>query len=444
MASAYRKMAFPAVIYTALALFLVMVSARVVKSTVIDRMNPDTRNTEEATWDAMHYLRRKNRDLAGEFTKESLKPKVRDVDSLMQQLQLVESEEPTEPEPPTEPEGRNLLAWNTYRKEKNSYDYLKKTLTKRRELWKENNETRGEYLFVPLPELPPTATPEEIDKRAAKYLYIPNLHTYRMQARHFIIASWFKQAMELDEWKKQLGWLKKGYQEHKKTVDPPPEGLSKKDRKKWEAKVFRDFLTEVYMGQPLVCPLWMDGSCIKTWDGTTWEDGQDLKKALKEKDEDAIKAIRRRGRDCLLVKRQAEDVTRANQRMFDAGKGEIYPFVCSRNNRHQAVLWVVAGNGDSLKRVVKVAVQLPGMSNHDGHAMDVTNWKQAQPYLAAEAGMMCNFVDNDKGHCSIGEVELSKYHIKRKSILDLIAAGEDIRQLAKEHGVDFVKGLLGR
>lgn len=422
MASEYRKKAFPAVIYTALALTLVMVCGRVVKSTVIDRMNPDTRDAEEMTRDVLNYRRRLDSKTTGTVSDERVKQVAEEATCQMKLMQFWDSEEPKEPEPPKKV-GEGLVAELKFRHAKKYYPLALKYHPTRLALWKANNESRGKFVFVP-GRLPDNPTEEEMKKKAGKYLYMDNIHGYVMRARLKLIAGQFYHYQENEYWQRQLGWVNKGFKEYMKSAKPP-ESDSKKAKREWKQNLFKEYLINVYLEKLLVCPRKVDGSCMQTWDGTTSK-------------EDANK-----GKDCLLVEPLAEAVTRANQRMHKAKKGEIQPMICYRNNLHQAVLFVsIAGEGCSLEGS-RPGITLPGTSSHGlGLAMDVRNWREAQVYLAAEAGMMCDYVKDDDAHCSIAEIKLTKRLIVRKRILDAKADGRDIKEFLKEHGRDIFNKAL--
>lgn len=429
MASKYRKKAFPAIIYTALILCVLMLIGRTIKTTIIDRMNPDTRDVTEMCFDVWHYHCRKDCKQSGRPDDTKCAHWAKEMEAQMQLHQFWESEAPEKPEDPNKIKGWEL-------------DY---------ELWEENNKTRGEYVFVH-GIVPLMQTKEESEKGAAKFLYFDNLHHYLEQGSHRATANGFWQLIGNKYWLGQVEWIKDGYADYMKEL-PPEEKKGPKEA--WPERTFKKYLTEVYLGEQLDCPRWADGSCIRTWEGTTKEDHQVFLEAIKNKDEAALKAVRSKGRECLLVKPLADAVTQANAWMHRALEGqflrEIYPYVCYRNNLQQAMLWAwLPGKGhrlpsrggkDSfLSRLTKkrVAVTPPGRSKHEqGLAMDVWNWQAAQPYLVAKAGMICKHVPDDDPHCSIAEIELSMKNTARKLACEAKAHGKSWVEMGKILGLDL-------
>jgi hypothetical protein len=423
MATNYRSKRYPAVIVTALVIVFSMIVGRAVKS-AIDRMNPDNRAAEPLTRDVLKYRHRLNADQVGEISDSKVKYFAEEAECQMKLMQFWKSEEPQKPEPPKKI-GEGFMAELKFKHDQKRYPLLLQSFPARKALWEANNESRGKFVFVP-GKLPKNATQEEMKKKAGKYLYMDNIFGYVARGRLDMVALQFYHYQDNEYWQDQLGWVSKGFKEVKKSADAPKDA-SKKAKREWEQELFKDYIIDVYLSQPLVCPHDANGDCIKTWDGTSSREDAD------------------KGHDCLLVKPLAEAVERANYRMHKAGKGEIKPMICYRNNLHQAVLFVaIAGDGCSLSGE-RPGITLPGTSNHGlGLAMDISNWREAQVYLAAEAGMMCDYVPNDDAHCSIAEIALSRRVVLKKRVLDARADGRDIKEFIKEHGGDIINNILNR
>lgn len=207
---------------------------------------------------------------------------------------------------------------------------------------------------------------------------------------------------------------------------------------------------EVFFGQKLECPKYVDGTCMKTWEGLTREEVLEMHAAMKKKDMEAVNAFRSKARDCLLVAPAARSVTVANRAMFEDGKGEIEPMTCYRNNLHQAILTVsLPGDGGCfLKLKQSVKVQNPAESNHGGaNAMDVPNRAEAEPYLSIAGGWQCDFVGKtlgtfgqltgwgggeDEDHCSIAEWGVSPVSREHKQRVEATVKAGPIIDIIKE------------
>ncbi len=135
--------------------------------------------------------------------------------------------------------------------------------------------------------------------------------------------------------------------------------------------------TNTFLKSHLKCVKDVDGKCMKDYSGNA----------------------------CLLNEMLAEQVTKANRKMYEEKKEQIHFIVCWRNDLEQALLYVaIATKGTCNIHKARTGIMLPGNSSHAlGTAADIANSKQAEKYLK-DIGMYCGFVSkNDKGHCSIGE-----------------------------------------
>ena len=310
-------------------------------------------------------------------------------------------------------------------------------------VWEENNKTRGTSIRVKFEDYNET------------YSYQENLHGYVLDKRWDSEINYLWQLSRHEKYQVQLGWLMESYK-----AKHPEKNFNNWDeiKESWKAHV-----TEMYFGQPLECPRWEDGSCMKTFEGLTKEDFDQLREALADKKMDVVKEIRSKGRDCLLVRPAAQTVTDANQMMFDDDKGEIYPMTCYRSNESQAIMLsiiapdeIAGKNGELCKLVQKTKsdVQNPGGSNHGmGLAMDVYNWNESEPYLSLAGGWLCNFVGNkfgrltmwtgighgsDQGHCSVAEKAPTADVLDHKKIVEgklkASSAWDTIKKLRKNRG----------
>lgn len=406
MASEYRKKAFPAVIYTALILCAVMIAGRLVKSTIIDKMNPDTRDATEMCRDYLSYRGRQFPKQTGAITDEKVQACVEETTCMMKLMQFWESDPPVKPEPP-KMEGEGLRARFKFERRKRNYPAALRLFPIREKLWKGNNESRGDFVFLAGKK---GSTTEENQKQAAKYIYLDNLHGYALQFRYDLASGMLRQLKDHKYWKEATSWYWRDYNAFKKDQSKP-EG---KTDKQWEDEVFKEWVDD-FLQEPLACPRKVDGSCIQTWDGTTSKEDAD------------------QGRDCLLIRPLAEAVTRANQKLFDKKKTQIQPLVCYRSNLHQTVAFVQNnGIGCSLEGE-RSGLSAPGNSHHGlGMAMDLASWKHAELFLATEVGMSCDFIKGDEGHCSFGEAGPHGRVLRKQIVLVAKAKGGDIIDIGKK------------
>jgi len=292
-----------------------------------------------------------------------------------------------------------------------------------RELWEANQKTHNDFVLFQYNGTGPT-------KRYSKH---DNLFGYYLDKRWSDQANYLWQKARNEHWAKSYGSMYQDFQQKTQT----PEGLKGEAKVKWEVGAWEKYAGENFFGQPVECPKWEDGSCMKTWIGLTWEDIQALGEAKKKGDEAAVKAIRSKGRDCLLLKPLARKVTMANRAMYEYTdhKEQIYPMTCFRDNFHQALLAVSIPKNGGCHPVTDsdALVQDPGESSHESAgAMDVENYEEAAPFLSAIAGMDCAFVGrklsflrlfkvfrfiawgDDLAHCSPAERPVTEDTIKEK------------------------------
>ncbi len=442
-----RTKTAPAALFVTAILLVVMVIGAFGHKKIEASKPLDDRTDVKMALDVVHQRRRlaPNEKEAGDgkYSDEAIARVARIGDEQMKLNQFRKSEKPTECKKPRELNG--IMDVKRFKADKDAYDRCVKLLKRRQKYWKLNNETREQFVFVVgfPPTIPNLASKQERDGAMTKFIFRKNLSGFIGYWRHKMVLGKLAQLRHAKGWNKQIGWIKKKF-------DAQPAGQKGEGQEAYEA-----FIDKVYLSQPLVCPKWVDGSCIKTWEGTTREDGKELKvadaavrKAKKDlassKDDEELKkalkeakatrkSILDRGRDCLLVKPLAEAVTKANRMMHDDGKGEIRPMTCWRSNLQQSMLWThIPSKGARLpgkklsdfEKLIKtrIAVGFPGLSNHEqGLAMDVSNRRAAEPYLAAVAGMMCDFIKNDNDHCSIAEIEVGELvKLKMKAFIFLL------------------------
>ena len=301
--------------------------------------------------------------------------------------------------------------------------------------WDENNQTIKESVKVRFKKGEPPVP----------YSYRPNLFHHVKDAYWDEHVNTLWQLSRDKEWKHQLGWLYESF----KQKYPDATGKWETEKEQWEKHVI-----EVYMGQPVETPKWADGSPVKTWEGLTKEEIDELHEAQRNKDEATVKRIRSKARDCLLLRPAARSVTVANWLMYKDGKGEIEPMTCYRNNLQQAVLAVSIPGDVGCEFVANPHgdVQNPGQSAHGlGLAMDVANWETAEPYLSIVGGWQCRFVNvkfgligaalklgNDNAHCSIGERGPSWSAKKQKKAAEAKLLAGDAGQFVKDHWRDWI------
>ena len=334
----------PIALYSVLGVFIFLIAGRGIGGKIVEGMNPDTATAEEMSRRVLNYQHRQNAAQVGEVTDKKVKWIADMATCQMELMGFWKGDPPTEPKKPVM-EGDGIKARLIYRSRMKSYDFLVETLPQRRKLWEENNKTRSEFVFMP----------NSQGGKGRKFIWMDNLHSFVSEDRIKLATGMVKQLKVHKDFKESVKWL------------PPGEELLK---------------------EPLACVRRYDGTCAKTWEGTT------------------SKADAHKGRDCLFLRPIAEAFSRANRRMHDDGKGEIMFKVCYRNNLHQAVLFVsIAGEGCSLTGA-KPGITMPGGSHHGlGMGADVLNHGQAEEYLFEE-GIACGFIKDDEGHCSIAEENL--------------------------------------
>lgn len=96
----------------------------------------------------------------------------------------------------------------------------------------------------------------------------------------------------------------------------------------------------------------------------------------------------------------AHNLVRADTALYDTTGQHIKVNQSYRSTKTQAELYKNRKPGQR--------VAPPGKSFHEkGLAVDVTNWKEAEPFLRKEGFL--NPLADDKGHFSIGEFSAAKY-----------------------------------
>jgi len=368
----------------------------------ITHSNPDDRDAVTMSRDVLHVRRTLNPKDTGDITDSKVNDKAEKATCMLQKFGFLPSDSPVD----------GVSA----------------------ETWKSNNETRGKSIK--------TVFEDGKKKVTHTYTYRENLFGYYEDERRAREVNTLWQMARDPNWKDQLGWVMDSYLEK----HPDMKG------KKWEdmKDTWTTHAEEVFFGQRLECPKYVDGSCMKTWEGLTREEVLAMHAAMKKKDAEAVKTIRNKARDCLLLAPLARSVTVANRAMFEDGKGEIEPMTCYRNNLHQAILTVsIPGDGGCILRLkYKENVQNPGESNHGGaNAMDVANRAQAEPYLSIAGGWQCDFVGktlgrlgqltgwgggDDSDHCSIPEWGVSEISIAHKKRVEASVKAGPILDILKE------------
>ena len=345
MAKKPKFQPFPVALYSVLGIFTLLLVGRGLGGKIVEGMNPDSRTALEMARDVCDYQHRQNAKAVGECTDKKVQYFADEATCQMQLMGFWKGDPPATPEPPKKPPGNNPFELLKYKRRVKQFPNVLKAHPYRVKLWEENNKTRSEYVMVP----------DASGVRGKKHLWMPNLHSFVHEDRIKLATGMVKQLKVHKDFKKSVEWL------------PPGEELLK---------------------EPLACVRRYDGTCAKTWEGTTSK-------------KDAAN-----GRDCLFLKPIADAFSRANRRMHDDGKGEIMFKVCYRNNLHQAILFVtIAGEGCSLTGA-RPGITMPGGSHHGlGMAADVLNHGQAEEYLFEE-GIACGFIKDDEGHCSIAEENL--------------------------------------
>ncbi|MBU0706620.1 D-alanyl-D-alanine carboxypeptidase family protein [Patescibacteria group bacterium] len=237
--------------------------------------------------------------------------------------------------------------------------------------WDANGRTVEKTVYLPAK----AGTNPEVD---SKYLWYGNLNNHSLAWRRTLVIEKFGQLRLHKNFKDTVKWFSEGFEAFKK--DHP--SVSEKE-------VFEQYV-DYFLSLPLVCPRWVNGNCMKTWDGSTSKEDAD------------------KGRDCLLNQMLAEQVTKANRELHDEKKVEIQPVVCFRSNLHQSVIFVTNNGGKCSLEDSGSNFRMPGNSHHElGLAMDLANFKEAEPYLA-DVGIACGFVPDDAGHCSTAEENIDR------------------------------------
>lgn len=130
-------------------------------------------------------------------------------------------------------------------------------------------------------------------------------------------------------------------------------------------------------------------------------------KAKNLSDEPLIE-IKIRGKTFKIRKTLAEAVQRASAQMRAEGKGNIDIDYALRYNYEQYLIWLDALEPTKSKPLnTGYAAKPPCLSNHEpGNAIDVNNWREAEPYLWAQGvpgGL--HGIPADPRHFSVGEFQ---------------------------------------
>lgn len=359
-----RQQPFSRGIYTAMILGVLLPTGRCAYDSIKSRINPDSRDPQEMARDTLELRRIVTPGSTGQVSDAMVEKKAEEAACLLK-----------------------LMGF-----------------------WDENNSTVKKPVELVI----------KANDPAKPYSYLPHLfhHVGKQYWSDYANKIW--QLSRDKHWASQFGWLYEDF----KAKYPKPEGLKGKEATKWEVEAWEKFFTDYKADQPLECPRWQNGGCVKTWEGLTLEQMRELREARKKGDEATVRSIRSKARDCLLTRDNARTVTLANAMMYADGKGEIEPMTCYRNNLHQALLAVSIPPDGGCKLVSNPRgdVQNPGTSFHGlGAAMDVANREASEPYLSIAGGWQCAFVGaklgalgrfmgwgNDLDHCSVGERGPSK------------------------------------